>query len=449
MHPFNRLRSVLVIMPPIPHHLFVAASAWASRAVMAVVQFASIRVLMSGLGLEQYAIFALLTGLTGWFMLADFGIGASLQNYISEDRAKAVENDAYLIAAALLLVCFLIFNVAVLYASSPYIAPTLLKAFPMLEDSDKERLYLITGCMFIVSALSGLSYKVWYAEQKGYLANLLPAIASLLGYVGIVFISEIPSSNKILFCVIVFIAPVALLPLVALIYQVWSRLGNGLKQLNWTIFSKLIRRAQPFWVFALMANLVLQIDYIVMSQLLTPENIVAYNLSTKIFGLAFFVYSSLLTSLWPAFSEAIARGDWIMVKDYSRKYLSIGLAFMTLVTSALVWLMPTAIGLLAPNQTIVIPMLFILLLGIYQLIRVWTDTFAMILMSMSDVMPLWMTSPIQALFSISLQWYLAQAIGLYGIVIGLILSFLLTASWVLPFAVNKHYCKIKKREISV
>lgn len=435
-------------MPSIPHHLLVAASAWASRAVMALVQFASIRVLMSGLGLDQYAVFALLTGLTGWFMLADFGVGASLQNYISEYRAKAEGNDAYVIAAAILAGFFLVFNIAALYASSPYIAPTLLKQFPMLGDPDKEKLLFITGCIFIVSALGGLSYKVWYAEQKGYLANILPAIASLLGYCGIVVVNKIATSNQLLLCLTVFIAPMAILPLGALVVQIGARISTGFKQLNWAIFSKVLKRAGPFWVFALMANLVLQIDYLVMSQLLKPEDIVAYNLSTKIFGLAFFIYASLLTSLWPTFSEAIAQGNWATVKNHTRKYLWIGLGFMLLVTAVLAWIMPAAIHLLAPNEIIVIPVVFIVLLGAYQLIRVWTDTFAMILMSMSNIRPLWLTSPVQALLSISLQWYLAQSIGIYGIVIGLILSFLLTASWALPFAVHKHYSNVANRDIA-
>jgi len=434
-------------MPAIPHHLFVAASAWASRAVMALIQFASIRVLMDGLGLEQYAVFALITGLTGWFMLADFGVGASLQNYISEHRAKTAGNEAYVISAGILAVFFLFFNITALYAATPYIAPVLLKPFFMLDDLDKENLFFIAGSMFIVCALSGLSYKIWYAEQKGYLANMLPAIASLLGYFGIVVANEIASPHRLLFSLTAFIAPLAILPFLALVTQIGTRIDVGFKKLNWEVFIKVLKRAGPFWIFALMSNLVLQIDYLVMSQLLKPEDIVAYNLSTKIFGLGFFIYASLLTSLWPAFSEAIAQGNWATVKSHTRKYLWIGLFFMVLVTAVLSLTMPTAIHLLAPNETIVIPVIFIISLGAYHLVRVWTDTFAMILMSMSDIKPLWLTSPVQALLSISLQWYLAQSMGIYGIVAGLILSFLLTAAWTLPFAVRKRYRKMASREI--
>jgi len=190
-----------------------------------------------------------------------------------------------------------------------------------------------------------------------------------------------------------------------------------------------------------MSNFVLQIDYFVMSQFLRSEDIVAYNLSTKIFGLTLFIYVSVLTALWPLFSEAIAQGNWAMVRSHTRKYLGIGMGWMLVSTIFLIGLMPKAIQLLAPRETIVIPMMLILLLGAYNLLRVWTDTFAMILLSMSDLTLLWMITPLQAFISVASQWYLAQLFGLYGILLGLILSFVLTASWILPWAVHRHYQK--------
>lgn len=437
----EEVRVVRVMKPVIPRHLFVASSAWASRIIMALAQLASIRVLMSGLGLEQYAIFALLTGLSGWFTLADLGVGSSLQNYISEQRAKAECDDAYVIAAAALAAVLFCFLIVILYFSSAYIAPILLKRYPLLRNSDKARLFFITSLMFVVSTLGGISYRIWYAEQKGYLANMLAAVASLLGYAGISIVNRFEISNRLLLSVAAFIVPSAVLPLVSFSVQIGGRLKNGFHQLDWNIIVKVIKRASPFWAFALMANLVLQIDYIIMSQLLKSEDIVAYNLSTKIFGLALFIYVSVLTALWPVFSEAIAKGNWAMVRSHTGRYLGIGLGFMSASTTLLVWLMPRGIQFLAPNETVVIPITFILLLGVYQLLRVWTDTFAMILLSMSDLRPLWIISPLQALVSVISQWYLAQLFGLYGIVLGLILSFVLTASWALPFAVHKHYRK--------
>lgn len=426
-------------MTRIPHHLLVAASAWASRIVMALVQLASIRVLMSGLGLEQYAIFALLISLMGWFMLADMGVGASLQNHISEQRAKAGSYDGQVAAAAIIAAILLVLTIVALYVSSPYIAPVFLKQFNFVSDLEKNSLFFISGAMFIGTALGGMVYKVWYAKQKGYLSNILPAIAALAGYAGIVAVNASEASDKLLLSLVAYLAPSAALPLGAFVFQVVMGIRNGASLPGMVVVSKILKRAGHFWFFSLMAALVLQIDYLVMSQFLNPHDIVAYNVSTKIFGLVLFMYVSVLTALWPVFSEAIARGNWAMVRSHTRKYLEFGLGFVLVSTILLVWLMPKAIQLLVPNETVVIPVMFILLLGVYQLLRVWTDTFAMILQSMSDLKPLWIFVPIQALLSVVLQWTLVPVFGLYGILFGLVGSFVLTVTWALPLAVRRHY----------
>jgi O-antigen/teichoic acid export membrane protein len=425
--------------PNVPRHLLVASSAWVSRIIMALVQLASIRVLVGGLGLEQYAVFALLTGLMGWFLLADMGIGLSLQNYISGRRAKAEAYDDYVVASFAIAAILLVLTITALYFSSPYIAPIYLKQFQLLGNLEKTRLFFITGALFIGAALGGISYKIWYAEQKGYLANILPAIASLAGYAGIVAVNSSALPDKLLFSLVVFLAPSAILPLSVIVAQISRHLRLGFKQTHIGTATKIFKRAINFWLLSLLASLSLQIDYLVISQFLKPADIVIYNLSTRIMWFFFWIYVSALTALWPLFSEAIAQGEWTLVRGLTRKYLGIGLGFTLACSLLLVWLMPKIINILAPHEVIVVPVMFILLLGVYQLLRVWTDTFAMILQSMNDLKPLWIAGSIQALLSVVSQWYLTQVLGLYGIILGNTLAFALTSFWLLPLAVNIHY----------
>ena len=427
----------------VPQHLLVAASAWASRIVMALVQLASIRVLVGGLGLEQYAVFALLTGLMGWFMLADMGIGLSLQNHISERRSKNEIYDDYILVSYAIAAMLLVLTIAALYFSSPYIAPIYLKQFNLLSELEKTRLFFLTGALFIGAALGGISYKIWYAEQKGIFSNILPAISSLAGYAGIVAVNSSALPDKLLYSLVVFLAPSALLPLGVMVVQITRRLRVGIKEKTKRTATKILKRAVNFWLLTLMTSLSLQIDYLVISQFLKPEDIVIYNLSTRISWFVFFLYVSALTALWPLFSVAIVQGNWDLVRGLTRKYLGIGLGFTLVSSLLLVWLMPKVVNILSPNEVIVVPVMFILLLGLYQLLRVWTDTFAMILQSMSDLKPLWIAAPIQALLSVLSQWYLVQSFGLYGIILGNTLAFALTSSWLLPLAVNNHYKKHK------
>lgn len=430
---------IIVDHPPrIPMHLFVAGSAWASRIVVALVQIASVRILMDGLGLEQYAVFALLMGLSGWYVLADFGIGASAQNYVSESRAKNNSQENYVLAASILAIFLLVLTIGLVFLMSPYLGPIFLKHFTLMNDQEKAKMFASVGALLISASIGGIAYKIWYAEQKGYWSNIVPALASLIGLGGIALINQSLLPDKLYLSLVAYILPTAAMPLLALSYQA-AKSAKRLLTFETNCLKQIARRASHFWVLAIWAAAVLQTDYIVMSQFLKAYDIAIYNISTKVFGFAFYIYGAVLAALWPIFSEEITKQNWKGVKVRMQKYLSLGLGFMAITSLSLIWLMPVAVHILAPREKLVVPLALIMILGIYFMVRVWTDTFSMILQSMSDLKPFWIYVPIQAFISVSLQWILAPIFGLYGILLGLLASFLLTVSWALPLAVKRHY----------
>jgi len=186
-----------------------------------------------------------------------------------------------------------------------------------------------------------------------------------------------------------------------------------------------------------MAAITLQVDYIVLSQFLAPTDIALYALTTKVYGLAFFFYNALLMALWPVFAELLARRRVDAVRSHLRLYLELGVGYMVVSTVAMIWLMPAAVRLLAPGQALLPPAALIVGMGVYYTVRVWCDTFATLLQSMSRLRPFWLLVPAQALLSAALQWVLAPRFGLPGVVAGLTLSFLFTVAWALPVVTRR------------
>lgn len=422
-----------MLLRRIPGHLLVAASAWGSRVVTAITGLLSIRLLLKSLGEEHYALFAVLSGLQGWYMLTDAGLGVSLQNYISELRARDRAYDSYVSATIMIMLLLVSFNVLVLYLISPWLSDFVLKSFPTIGGNEKIQAFFWVGILLMLSCFGGVVYKIWYAEQKGYLANIVPAVAAIISLIGLVAVEYFELENKLLWNIIAMFFPQALFPLLVLLkqsctnYSVWQHI-----QIE--IVVNLLKRAGKFFFFSIMAAGVLQIDYIMMSQFLQPHDIIIYNLATKIFSLVFFVYSAILSALWPVCSEAIALNKWENVNKYLQKYICIGIGIVIFATIILLFIMPEVIHVISPQKNYTIPVLFVILLGAYYIIRVWTDSMATVLMSMSYLKPLWVFVPVQALFSALLQWILIPRLGIYGVVIGISGSFLLTVTWGLPLA---------------
>jgi hypothetical protein len=62
----------------------------------------------------------------------------------------------------------------------------------------------------------------------------------------------------------------------------------------------------------------------------------------------------------------------------------------------------------------------------------------MVLQSISDLRPLWIFAPFQAILSGGFQLLLAPKFGVNGIVMGVMLSFVITVAWALPLATQRH-----------
>lgn len=414
--------------------MIVAFSAWTSRIITAVVQLVSVRILIESLGADQYAAFALLTGLMGWYMLTDMGIGISLQNYISEQRAKEQPFEIYLTVTAVTAVALLTLTLLLLYFVSSYLAPVFLRHFSFINEQEKTQYFFVVGALSIISSIYSIAYKIWYAQLRGYLSNIVPAFASIITLIGIWAVANSEVSQKFYWSLVSFIAPAAVIALISFLTQV-SSISLKKWQFNYLILGKIMKRAGYFWLFSVMAACVLQIDYIVMSQFVLPREIVVYNIATKVYSLVFFVYNAVLLAFWPVCTEMIWRSEWQKINIQLKRYLTIGIAFMSLSILLIALLMPVIVRLISPKAPIYVPLSFVFLLGAYQLIRIWTDTFAMVLQSMSEMRPFWLWVPVQAVLSGLLQWYLAPQFGIYGIVLGLIGSYAFTVMWALPYSV--------------
>jgi O-antigen/teichoic acid export membrane protein len=418
--------------------LFVAASAWASRFVIAGVQLLGIRYLLTTLGTEAYSAFVLLASLAAWSALADMGIGYSLQNYISETRANKQNASIWITSAALISTPILLISTLLLYYISPDISIVYLSSISYLSEYEKNLVFGTTALLFISTSLGSMAYKVWYANQTGWLSNIFPAFGAAIGLFNIIFFNVSTFKIPLMAAILLYFGPQGLLAVGSLGF-IWLKNKKSLlikSEINYT--KSLIKRGWGFWSFTFLSTLVLQADYLVMSQKLNSEYIVTYSILQKIFGLAFFVYSSLLLALWPVCAELNASNNWNELKKYSTRYIWIGIAWVIIFTLTFKIFSREFLQILNFKGNIHDSTIY--LLGIYFIVRVWTDTYAMLLQSMNIIKPLWYLVSAQAIISISLQWRWAESGGINGLLIGLISSYLLTVAIGLPLV---FYTRIK------
>jgi len=422
----------------IPRHVWVAISAWISRAVVAVISLAAIRVLLQTLGTNHYSVFAILSGLTGWFLLFDLGSGVSAQNYISERRAKHESFSDFVAAGAILSLALLVLAATVLLISAPILSRFLFAQYPNLSLVQKRDLFLTVGFLSSVVALAGFVNRVWYARQLGFLANLAPAIGPVIGFVLIKLVSASAISDKLYWSCVAFFAPPAVL-MIAAATTLLPHIARQPFATVWKDIKLILRRGRGHWLFALLAAATLKVDYIIMSQLLRGPDIVSYNIASMIFSSIFFIYAAMLTALWPSCAEAIARNHWHEIGAYLRRYIALGIVLIILSTLLIAIFRPQIMRLLSPTTPVPLGLGLISLFGVYFVIRVWTDTFGMILQSISAMKIFLTVVPVEAAIAVPLQIIFVRRFGPLGIPAALIVAYLCTVSWVMPVTLHRKH----------
>lgn len=430
----------------IPRHLLVAATAWLARFLIAGVQLVSIRIVFTNLGSEAYAVFALLTGLMVWFMLVDFGIGYAAQNAISERRAAGEGYEREIAVGLAIGMMFLVATGAIFMLLGASIGPAYLRQFGFLDSGEKTTYFFTVAVLFLGAGTGQIIYKVWYGEQRGYLANAMMALAAVVSLGGLWAVVHSDVKDKLYWGLVAYLTPSMVFPLVASAWRL-ARVGRAAWIFERSELKRLSSRAWRFWGFAVMSAVVLNIDYIIMSQLLSPSEIVLYTITTKVLGFVLTIYAAVLMAFWPVCTELAAKNQWIGIFRHIKRYLAVGgTAVAIAATGFSVWREEISI-LFTGGGAINIPLGLVALVAAYYLIRVWTDTFAMLLQSISDLSPLWIFVPVQAVLSGSLQWVFAPKFGASGIVLGMMLSFLITVAWALPQAAQRHSVAGNRRAV--
>ncbi|CNE67096.1 LPS side chain defect: putative O-antigen transferase [Yersinia nurmii] len=385
------------------------------------------------MGENGYAAFTLLAGLVAWGALADFGIGYSLQNFISEQRANKKQYNDYILTSACLISIGILVLASILWPITKFLAPVYLQGFDNNTIYDKHLLLYITLCIFIFTSFGGVLYKILFAEQRGWIANVITALASLLGLILIVIFSKYSASSSIYLAIIMFFGPAALIPVTIFISRIIKTFrAEATDDFDHDLVKIILKRSSGFLFFAFLATIVLQADYIVMSQKLVASDIIVYTVLIKIFGLILFVYSALLQALWPVCAEYRVQNKWSELNLIVNKYIMLGAIFIVICSVGFYLFKTQIIGLISKKINPNIDVTTIALFGVYFLLRIWTDTYAMLLQSMNYLRPLWYLVPVQAILSLSLQWTLASVYGMKGMLTGLILSFLFTVVIFLP-----------------
>jgi O-antigen/teichoic acid export membrane protein len=275
------------------------------------------------LGAERYGLWMMISSAAVMLRFTDFGMGNGLINAVAHadgrgDKrlARASTSSAFFMLAGIAAAAILL-----MIAIYPFVNwPAVFNVKSALARVEAGPALAIFALCTLVSMPLGVVQRVQFGYQEGYAGNLWMGAGTILGLAGVIAVIRFRGG---LIWLVLALAGGPLLA-TALNYCVqfgWSRpwLRPAFGYFNGSLATNLARAGGTFFGIQILTTLLAPFDNILIGHLLGPATVAQYAVVQKLAGLAYTVPVVILQPLWPAYNEALSRGDVDWVRSAFRK----------------------------------------------------------------------------------------------------------------------------------
>lgn len=311
-----------------------------ARGIQVGVSLVTIPLTLHYLGLERYGMWITISSTLALLSFADLGIGHGLLNLVAEahgrdDRRAAREyvSSAFVVLSGLALAIGVLFFL--IYPVVPWSRIFNVTSPQAVSEAGPALAVFVVA--FLVSIPLGIVQRIRLGYQEGY----IDAGWSAAGAVGtlVTVFAAITAQASVPWLVAAATVPGILAQVLQSIHLLgWQRpwLRPGLDQLTRPSMVRILRTGGYFLVLQVATTICYQIDAIVIAQILGAEAVSQYAVPSKLFQVATIVLSVAYMALWPAYGEAMSRGDLAWARQAFFRSLRVGLLIAIPLSLALV-----------------------------------------------------------------------------------------------------------------
>lgn len=270
------------------------------------------------LGTERYGIWMTISSIVALLGFADLGLGNGLLNAIStshgrddRDFARKCVSSAFFLLTGVACVLAVVF--ALCYESIPWH-----RVFNVSPEVGRQEagpaMAVFMGC-FLVGLPLGIVTRIQMGYQQGFVNAAWQAVGSLLSLVCLLGAIWLRGSLPLLVLALAG-APLLATALngVALFCRKMPWLVPNWSAMSWQAARQIGQAGFMFLILQVCVALLSSVDNLIVAQILGQEAVTQLAVPARLFSVAGAVAMIALMPLWPAYGEAIARGDIPWVK---------------------------------------------------------------------------------------------------------------------------------------
>ncbi len=405
----------------------------------------SVPLTLNYLGTERYGMWMIISSLIAMLSFADLGMGNGLLNSVAHAHGR---NDLVLIRRFISSGFAILTAVAMLVVVSFAVAypwftwAKLFNATSALAQAEAGPALATFVFFFALNIPLGVVGRVQAGLQQAFRASLWQCAGSLLGLASM--LAVISSEAGLPWLVAAAFGAQAIAAACNTVHY-FGRSRTDLRpriaDVSRGAVKHIANTGLLFFILQIVAAVAYSSDNLVIAQRLGASAVTDYAIPEKLFSLIAMAMAIMLAPLWPAYGEALARGDGQWVRDAFRRSLLIALGVATVMSLALVFAAPALISRWV-GKPVDPPLLLLVGLGVWKIIEAGGNALAMLLNGASVVRVQIIVAVLTGACALALKVVLVDHIGVAGTVWASIIAFSLISViplclWAVPKALKE------------
>lgn len=418
---------------------WTVAATYGARFTSLGVALVSIPLTLSYLDAERYGLWLIISSIIAYLNVTDLGLGLSLRNRVAEARGREQDDRVTgLLSTAFSTMVVVGSLVAVFGSALAWLLP--LGDWFNVTSAGIELEWRATLTVVALTFAYSLPMKMIIHAQEGfqeaYVAkgwNVASAVASLVALLLVVWLK----GNMVWLAFATFLLGQAFTLLNMLwFFRAHREVRLSLRAADRSYIRPLFGQGLQFLVIQLMTVVIWQTDNIVVGSVLGPEQVVRYAVAFRLVWQPLVLLRTVPSSLWPAYAEAKAHGDWQWVQQTFRRSTLTTVALASAAACVLfvwgrqfilLWAGPDAVG----------PSWLLGGLCIYLVAGHWTDCNAIMINAVGRPVQQVYSGSIDGALNLLLSVLLARTVGVAGVAWATVLANLAVSAWFLAWAVRR------------
>jgi O-antigen/teichoic acid export membrane protein len=281
---------------------------------------------------ETYGIWLAISSMVAWFSFFDIGINNGLKNRLAEALAREDIPLAkrYVSTTYALLILIFIPLMVILLVVAPMLDWYSILNLQQEAVSGLLASVCIVITYFCINFILSTVNVVMTADQRPADAAFRTLVQQVLTLAVIYILTLTTKGSLVNFCLALCACPIIVVGVfnLTLFFGRYKRIAPSLRDVDFSTAPDLFKLGIQFFIIQIAGVIQYQMTNFLIIRYFGATEVTEYNIAYKYFNIPYMFWMTMLTPVWAAVTDAIAKNDYPWVKGAVKKYLLLFLVFL-------------------------------------------------------------------------------------------------------------------------